>query len=361
MVLWERIRYQESAVGALREAHAHGRLAHAYLFWGLAGVGKLRAAVAFAQTLMCNAGGAAAPCGQCRSCEQVARLTHPDLHIVLPARRGEETQKAIEEYARDPYHCLEISPGASIGIERVRGLKVESSKARVETGSRVIILRDAERMTIEAAQAALKLIEEPHAETYLALTCRDPAQLLPTIVSRCQRLRFRPLPQAFIEKALGEACEADQEQVRLISGLARGSLGRALQMCGQDLVAVRRAALELFERPLGDAAQVAERVRAVERTWDGRSARATIDLLMSWYADVLAVSQGVEGGAITHTDLRGALQRRAQRITVGEIRRRIDILEELAGAIERNVNPGLALQEALTRIHRIEGTEPRQA
>lgn len=355
MVLWDAIRHQEAAVSALRGAQQRGRLAHAYLFWGLAGIGKLRSAQAFAQPLMCSRGATQPPCGSCRGCQRVARLTHPDLHIVLPARRSaaDDSQKAIEEYARDPYHCIEIAPGASIGIERVRDLKVESSKARVETGSRVIILRDAERMTLEAAQAALKLIEEPQADTYLVLTCRDPAQLLPTIVSRCQRLRFGPLPRAFIEQVLSEACEVDPQRIPMLAGLARGSLGRAIRMCGEDVIAIRRAALELFERPLRDPVQVAERVRAVARAWDPRSARTTVDLLMTWYADILAVSAGLEDTAITNLDLREALSRRAAQLSVGEIKRRVGILEELQEAIERNVNPGLALQTALARIHRL--------
>jgi DNA polymerase-3 subunit delta' len=315
----------------------------------------MRTAQAFAQLLMCTSEAGEAACGTCVGCERVVRFTHPDLHIVLPARRGGEAdqQKALEEYGRNSYHCLQVPPSASIGIERIRSLKAESAKARVETGSRVIIIRGAERMTLEAAQAALKLIEEPQAGTYLVLTCRDSVQLLPTILSRCQRLRFRPLPRVFVEQVLKEELGCAEAQARMIAGLARGSVGRGIAMCSEDVLALRQHAIELFEVPARDPADVGRRVQSLGGAWNAEAARRLVDFLMTWYEDLLSVRVGLATEAITNADRLEALGERAGRISVAEIKRRIGILEEMIEAVEHNVNPALALQAALLRVNRL--------
>ncbi len=353
MTLLAAVRHQATALAALASACESGRVAHAYLFWGPEGVGKTRTALGFAQRLLCTE--AAAPCGVCSTCNRVARLTHPDLHLVLPVLRtgNEDPRRELDAYAQDPYHCLQAPRSATIGIERVRGLKLEASKTRVERGCRVIIIREAERMTPEAAQAALKLIEEPRADTFLVLTCTDPARLLPTILSRCQRLRFRALPSAFIEEALRRKLELPAAQARLVAALAEGSLSRALEYGEGDAIALRDEALELFESPPRDAAEVGARAQRQGRAWDGDRARVAVDLLMSWYGDLLALQQALPETNLMHTDRLEALRQQARARTLPELKRRIATLEEMLQAIEQNVNPTLALEAALLRIHRL--------
>ncbi len=353
MNLLERIRYQPAVIAALRRARQSERLAHAYLFWGPEGVGKLRAAMALAQWVRCRASDP--PCGVCSDCERIARFTHPDVHVIVVAQRGAgaELRPVLETYARDPYHCLQIPRGAAIGIEQIRSLKVESSMARVERGSRVIILREAERMTPEAAQAALKLIEEPRADTFLVLTSQDPGRLPLTILSRCQRLRFRPLPDAFIEEVLRERAEAGTAEIRLITGLAQGSLSRALALSEGDALSLRDAVVALFETSATDAGEVGQRVLAAAGSWDAERIRRAVDLLMIWYGDLVALRGGRPPETVVNRDQVAELQRQAGERSVGEIRRRMGILEELLEALDHNVNPVLALEASLLRIGRV--------
>lgn len=351
MILATAIRHQEAALEALRQAAEAGRIAHAYLFWGPTGIGKTRSALALAQRLLCER--TPAPCGSCPPCERVARLTHPDLHFVLAASRAteEEMRRELDAYAQDPYHCLETPRGASIGIERIRSLKLEASKARVEQGCRVILIREAERLTLEAAQAALKLIEEPQAETFLVLTCTDASHLLPTILSRCQRVRFRALPADFLAEVLASRLEMPAERARVVAGLAQGSLSRALELGEGDAVALRDEALELIERPPRDASEAVARVQRIGRSWDAERARLMVDLLMTWYGDLLALRHGLPEEDLVHGDRVAALRRQAAGLGLPLVRRRIEALEEMLEAIEQNVNPALALEAALLRIH----------
>lgn len=354
VILWDRLQHQDRASAALREAWKRGRTAHAVLMWGPEGVGKTRAAHAFAQQLTCA--GDPAPCGRCVPCRQTARFTHPDFHVVLPGRVEDDShQKALEAFGSDPYHCWEIPANATIGIERIRALKAEASKARVGTGNRVAIIRDAERMTPEAAQAALKLIEEPQDGTYLILTCQDPQQLLPTILSRCQRIRLRPLPVAFLREVLSTQDEGVEGVVDLVSALAQGSLGRALKLLCDDVVALRDSALDLFDAPLSDVGAVRDKVRPLERPpgkhWNPERARTVVDLMMRWYEDLLLIRSGLSEEAVANRDRIEQVKAQAPQVPVGEIKRRIGILEEMVAAIRQNVNPMLSLQTALLRLN----------
>ncbi len=353
-VLLDRIRHQETAVRGLREAYRRGKMPHAVLLWGPEGVGRMRTAHGLAQLLLCQ--DVEPPCGACPACLRSARFTHPDLLVIAPAVRArveEELHKLLEAYGQDLYHSWRIAPQASIGIERIRELKAESSKARVEKGNRVVIIREAEQMTQEAAQAALKLIEEPSAGTYLVMTCRDPQQLLPTIVSRCQRIRLRPLPRGFIEEVLGERIDLAPEEARLVASLAHGSLGRALAERGDEMADRRDRAIELFGRPLADPAAAALRVQALGRSWDMESAVAFVDLMMAWYEDLLLLGQGLPEQAVTNLDRLDRLRAEAAAMPVREIRRRSEILEELLEALRGNVNLVLATEAALLKLNHL--------
>ena len=353
-VIFDRIRHQDVVLGGLRGAFAQGRMPHALILWGPAGIGRMRSAQAVAQMLLCS--GDTPPCGVCPSCGRAIRFTHPDLLLITAAVKSDQddlVHKDLEAYGRDPYHCLRVSSKASIWIERIRELKAESAKARVERGARVAIIRDAERMTQAAAQAALKIIEEPAPGTYLILTCVDPEQLLPTIVSRCQRYRFRALPREFIEGVLAERTELDPPAVTITAALARGSLGRALALSCEDLTGLRDQALALFHVELRDPAEVSEKVGRLGRTWDPDRAETSIDLMMMWLEDLLLLHHGLPEDRVTHMDRVAELRALAARWPVGEIKRRCRILEELQRAYRQNVNLTLATEAALLRLNRL--------
>lgn len=352
MVLLDQIQHQAPVLSAIRNAHRLDKVAHAFLFWGPGGVGKLRAAQAMAQLLLCRE--KSSPCGQCAACDQVVRLVHPDLHLVMAGKPEDDgiLQKTVEAYGRDLFHRIEPPANASIMIDRIRNLKSETAKTHVGSGNRVAIIRDAERMTIEAAQSALKLIEEPREATYLILTCREPEALLPTILSRCQRIRFRPLPADYIKSVLAQRAE-ESAPLTMISRLAQGSLGRALAMLEEDVASQRDLALSLFVSQLRDPQEVREKIKLVARKWDLGMARTLVDMLMLWYEDQLILQHGLGESGVAHQDRLAELRMAAGASSHGEIKRRIGILEEMLLALSQNVNPTLALETTLLRLNRL--------
>lgn len=202
----------ERAVRVLRRALASGRIAHAYLFWGPDGIGKEAVALAFASVLFCRdpeALGRGEPCGACPSCRKMEAGGHPDLHLLAPGEKA-------------------------ISVEDVRNLQEALSFQAYEKGRKVVIIRDAPRMSPAGANALLKTVEEPPPETFLILLAAHPSRLLPTLVSRCQPVRFDPLSEADVEKVL-VAHGVEPETAARLAGLSGGSPGTALAL---DLAAV---------------------------------------------------------------------------------------------------------------------------
>lgn len=212
---------QPSAVAQLQRAYAHRRLSHAYIFDGPEGVGKQTVAQALAALLLCEAPAQADSCGHCPACKQVACGSHPDLHVLAP-------------------------DGRSVKIKQIRELRARLSGTASYGGYSVVIIDAADTMTLEAANAFLKTVEEPQGPTCFILITTQAERLPETIRSRAQLVRFHALGQASLSRLLAE--EADTPAGRTAIDLSGGSLTRAHKMLTDDALReqqlARRAALE---------------------------------------------------------------------------------------------------------------------
>ena len=204
---------QPAAVAAVRSMLAT-RVPHAILLAGPASVGKLPLAMDLAAALLCTgATGADRPCRTCRGCRMVEHGNHPDLHRLEPEGAGGQIRIGDR---------LHPEPGT------VRGLAVELALLPVEGGARVAVLRDAHRMNDDAQSALLKTLEEPPAGTTLILCADDEERLLPTVRSRCARIRLGPVGVRDIERLLAERELADPPMAARLARLAGGRVGLAV-------------------------------------------------------------------------------------------------------------------------------------
>ena len=241
----------------LSGAVAAGRLPQALLLEGPRGVGKQRLALWLAQCLVCETGGA---CGECRACRLVATLQHPEVHWFVPlepSNKGADADKQVdlvaealaEEMAARREQPMYQAPGglASHSIAAVRLLLRRLSLTPALARRKVFIVGDAERLIPQrgmedAANALLKALEEPPADTVIVLTAADPEALLPTILSRVVRVRVARTTDSvvtdFAQRVLGVTGKAELAE-RVSS--AEGCIGRLLATEGDDGAARRRA------------------------------------------------------------------------------------------------------------------------
>ncbi len=217
---WADVQHQERAVALLRRALAGGRLHHAYLFEGPGGVGKERTALALAARLLCQAPDRAPEadaCGRCHACHMLAVGTHPDFLVVHRGLHKVHPSTAVRQRR-----------GLFLTIDLIRHFLIEPIGLMPTQGRwRVYVVRDAERLNEEAQNALLKTLEEPPSHARIVLITSAPLQLLPTIRSRCQRVPFDRLPDAFVAAELERRLRLPSDAAAALARLSDGRLGVA--------------------------------------------------------------------------------------------------------------------------------------
>jgi DNA polymerase-3 subunit delta' len=251
------VKGQGQAVGILSGFLESGRVPHALVFSGPEGVGKRFAADLFARAIFCRAQGAV-PCFSCDSCRKIERGAFPDLiHVEI----AESKTRILIDQIRE--------------IERIVAYHPFSGD------SRVIVIDPADLMTEDASAAILKTLEEPPAGTHFILVTGRAFSLPPTILSRCQKVRFSPLPAPVIAEILGGGREAQEA-----AEMARGSLARAQSMISGGLLSAQEQLVEtLSEMGLNDPMGIQKLSESVTKykvdIFD------IIDILKCWYRDLM--------------------------------------------------------------------------
>lgn len=323
---------QDWVVSHLKTAMLAGRLSHAYLFLGPEGVGKASTARALAAALNCaqptDDGDA---CGTCPSCRRLNAGTHPDFLLISP----EESK-------------------AQISIEQIRELRRLTGYPPLGGGWRVVLIKPAEALTAisdAAANALLKTLEEPPPRHLLVLTARGEADLLPTIVSRCHKLAFAPLPSALIIRELKGRRGLPPAQAALVAALSGGSLGRALVLDPEELVRQRDQALtDLAQLNRGSATAVLDWAQRLTKN------RGDLDdfllLAQLWYRDLLLSYFQAPASHLAHQDLLPALAQERAASQPETWFARFMALGAALRQLQANLNPELTLDILGFRLQR---------
>jgi DNA polymerase-3 subunit delta' len=222
---WDKVIGQDEANTALRQALRHGNLGHAYLFVGPQGLGKINAARAIAAELLCPEGG----CGTCGICTRLARNTHPDFQILEPEGKSEYL------------------------IGQIRELNYNINLAPVEADHKVYVLRSADLLSDAAANAFLKTLEEPPANVTLILLAHTAEPILPTILSRCLIVRFKPLAPKQAEEILRAKTGAGEQEARVALAASGNIITAARTFLDSPKQQEARSTVIAAFRDLGDA------------------------------------------------------------------------------------------------------------
>lgn len=350
----------------LSRALQRDRVTHAYLFLGPEGVGKHTAAMLLTQALNCEqlpAPGEAGhpglrPCGECDSCRRITADNHPDVRVLTPQTRS----------------------GQNIGVDQARAFR-RDAQLRPKTGRRkVYVVPNAELLNEEAANTALKTLEEPNPYVTILLCAPAAANVLPTIQSRCQWVRFGLAPSQVIAAALVNK-GVDPTTADLLARLCGGRPGLAQRWADEPaMLERRRAVLALLaeteqrhgtaraERGASVAAlRLAEDLRVLCTPADSKKAtpaaalrdelRDALDFALSYYRDALALGEGVPAGAGTLLnpemqpgDLPGGAARRPEPRAADELTAAIQTILESQRLLTRNVTPQLVLERMFLRL-----------
>lgn len=327
------------------------RLPQMILLTGPQGVGKQRFALWVAQALLCEAG-TGRPCGQCRACLQVLSLGHPDLHWFMPVLRPkaaepdkqvEELSEAIGEVVEERrknslYQPQEGLTGHFVATARL--LQRRAALTPAQGRWKVLLVGEADRLvpqesSPEAANALLKLLEEPSPDTQLFLTTVDANRLLPTIRSRLVPLRLGRLPDAEVEKFLADHAGGRGADLGERVTAAGGSIGRALAL-GDDQAKVSRAAEELLRAITGNPESRAERALK-QGPW---AARGDFTTMLDALAESLGDAARAASGLRSRRPVSQVLSRGRTIDALLAARQRVAAARESA---QGNVNPQLLL------------------
>ncbi len=327
-MLLDDILAQQGPVSALRGALAGQQLAQAYLFEGPGGVGKQKTAMALACTALCRR--AEPGCGTCETCKRVLSVNHPDVRVYEPRQEGNRNIQV--EVIRD-----EILPFTKFA-------PFESKRA-------FLIFPQADvsfpEQHAQAANALLKSLEEPRPGIHFLLLAERPDRLLATIRSRCQRVRFGPLPAEAIERILA-AQQLDERVARSAAVLASGRADRAMDL-GQGDKALGLVELALRIDAAVERAEPGPLVDLAAELARDDDLPLVLDTLARYYRDLAAASLGLTPELQWFPAERGegSFDRRAAGLGAGRAAERAELVHRAAESLERNANTELAMDAML--------------
>ena len=360
---------------SLSRAWATESLPSSLLIHGPRGVGKQTLALWLGQLLLCPESGPAGPCGDCKGCRMALNLEHPDLHWyfplpkpkrVRPAKLAEAMEEARYEALTErrerplrPASAATEPTGLYLAVAQT--LRSHAHRRPALGPRQVFVIGEAETLvpqesSQEAANALLKLLEEPPPSTYLILTSSEPGRLLPTICSRTMPLHLPALSPDGVEEFLVEVGEVSRDDARRAAHLGRGSIGRALGFLANEgepghLEVLRAQAFELLTAASDTDAGAVYRKSLELGATRSRGLMPLFELLEDALRDLSATAARSSEGLI-NTDREELLERirRERDIHPVTVTRAFRHLEEAKELVAGNVNPQLIVAGLLTGI-----------
>ncbi len=315
----------DHAINTLRRAISSQRVRHAYLLTGPEHIGKTLLARRFAQTLLCTGGPDPAqppenPCQTCLACRKVLHDNHPDVHYI--------TRPPDKQF---------------ILIDQVRALQSDTARKTLEGRRNIFIIEGMHEMNVQAANCLLKTLEEPEPDVVLLLTAPDPALLLPTILSRVQLIPLHLLTTSQIRQALRERWQVADEDAALISALAAGRMGWAVQAAeNEELLHERQEHLEMLTC-VPSLTRVQRFDIAQKMSGEGDKIKGMLELWLLWWRDLIFAANNCPE-LVVNVDMRPLLQKQAAKISPVESTRVIRLILRTLEALEQNVNARMALE-----------------
>lgn len=312
----------ESRWAHMVEQCSGGRLPHALLLAGPAGIGKQDFATTLGNYLLCQAPANDQPCGRCHSCELRQAGSHPDFIRVSPE-----------------------GPGKPIKVDQVRELIDHLHSTAQQGGYRVVVLEPAESLNTSSANALLKILEEPGEDTLLVLISHQPGQLMPTIRSRCQRIDFTVPPAPDAIAWLSTALELPREKSEQLLSIAHGAPLRARDLYQGDAMDQRKLLLTGLADLLRDRVSASELAAKLSKC----DLLNCLDWLASLLNDVIRMQMTGSDQPRVNRDMKRMLEavaKQGNRVKIFQMSDRIQE-ERVSLMLRQNPNRQLLLETLL--------------
>ena len=352
----------------------HGsRMVGSFLFDGPAGTGKEALALEVGRHLNCRTDGGCTPRGifrkppvaevraaephtsqaeGCISCRKFWKLQHPDLHLVFPVPTGawekepQTVKDALDAKAKDPYFKPEFDRPVGIQADVIRDVVLPAVHRKPAEGKfKIVILSDADQMAFGVGNLLLKTLEEPPQDCLLVVTSAHPDRLLPTIRSRCQRVRFAPLRSEWMIPRLVQLHDVKATEARVAAGLAQGSMWTASRYFTGKLTELRDLAFEIWAAAAQcDVAQVLEQASRTSTSF-GKNRHLypfLLQLLAVIGCDAMRVISGADVEPV-NVDRRKEIERLARDFNLDDLRRLVRRIEAAERQIAGYVHAELTL------------------
>ncbi|HEY7531532.1 MAG TPA: DNA polymerase III subunit delta', partial [Nitrospiraceae bacterium] len=317
-------------IAALKASIAHDRLAHAYLFHGERSIGKKLTALWLAQALNCDQASTMKEfdaCGVCRSCQQVVAQTYPDFFMIAP----------------DPEQTT-----PQIKIEQVREIEQHIMYRPLIGTRKICVINDADCMTIGAANALLKTLEEPPDHSLFVLISNRPAALPATIRSRCQSLRFTTPARKRVEAALIQQRSLSPADATFLALTSEGRIGEALTSDVRALRAQQKEFLELVQP--GSLQSPTAILSSAEALAKGDRAQDILGWLTRWIRDLILIQVHGDRDQLFYVDQVSMLKIYASRANTDELLILLRDIETTEQSATRHLNLHMALETILLRL-----------
>jgi DNA polymerase III subunit delta' len=330
---FQRILGQDQPKRIIQSALQNHNVSHAYLFYGQESTGKKLTAIEFAKALNCEVSGPQDNCDHCSSCRKIEQRIHPDFFLLEPGKSSPSGRDAL------------------IKVEEIRELQKKLAYLPYEGKTKVAIIDGAELLNPQAANTFLKTLEEPPSATVLILITPNPYRLLPTIVSRCQGVKFHPLTSEEVKQVLqknstSETGSLEDEELELRALRSMGQIKKALE---EDIATThnyREEALNLLEKVSFKRMDV---VFKWTRLWAKQPAeiQSLLDEMLSLVRDLAVLKNRGPNTRILNQDILDRLQPLAAQKTVGALTTMFDSVLKTKTALTGNANLQLSLDHML--------------
>ena len=325
IVNFDQIRGHQKILELLTRVVHTKRLAHAYVFSGLEGIGKRLTAVALAKNLLCSSAGGKS-CGTCSACIQVDRGSHPDLTMIEP-------EKGV------------------IIIDSIRNLKRELSRKSFSGGYKVCLIDDADKMNLQAENALLKTLEEPTPDTVIILITGKPYRLLPTVLSRCQHLKFQPLALFDAsELIMAGVAGVERDDALLMASLTGGSPGKAFTLKVGQLKGLRDSWINQ-SRFCAKAEDEKFFVGEENFLSDKENLDLKLNLLRLWYRDLVLYKIYGNADCVLNKDKTEEIASQSSVLSLERLLNALLGTEKYSTSLEYNANPQLTLEAILMTLN----------